>query len=173
MKLVDTRDTINGKRLTAINFGSGGFSGNQVVFEAEFGDGSQSIATATVSGNRCPQSQGFWKNHTALWPEDSLILGNQNYSQSELLAILNTASMSDASLILARQLIAAKLNIGNFSDPKPVSSTIADADHLLAGFLGKLPYNVTPTSSVGQAMLVDANRLESYNSGGLTPGCTP
>jgi len=35
------------------------------------------------------------------------------------------------------------------------------------------PYNVKTTSSVGQAMLIDANRLESYNSGGLTPGCTP
>src|SRR5262249_45028622 len=85
----------------------------------EFSDGSQSVATATLSGNRCPQSQGFWKNHTALRPQDSLILGNQNYSQSELLAILNPSSLSDASLVLARQLIAAKLNIGNFSDPTP------------------------------------------------------
>jgi hypothetical protein len=48
-------------------------------------DGSQSIAMATVSGNRCPQSQGFWKSHTAQWPQDSLILGNQSYSKSELL----------------------------------------------------------------------------------------
>lgn len=56
-KIVATGDTINGKNLSAINFGSGGFSGNQVVFEADFSDGSHSIATATVSGNRCPQSQ--------------------------------------------------------------------------------------------------------------------
>ena len=89
------------------------------------------------------------------------------------MAILNTSSTSDASLVLARQLIAAKLNIGNFSDPKPVSSTIADADHLLAGFLGKLPYSVKSSSSAGQAMLIDGNTLESYNSGGLTQGCTP
>ena len=52
-KLVDTSDTINGKRLKAIHFGSGGFSGNQVVFGAEFSDGvSQSVAMATVSENR-------------------------------------------------------------------------------------------------------------------------
>ena len=172
-KLVDTRDTINGKHLTAINFGSGGFSGNQVVFEAEFSDGSQSIAMATVSGNRCPQSQGFWKNHTAQWPQDSLILGNQSYSKSDLLNILNTSNTSDASLVLARQLIAAKLNIGNFSDPQPVSSTIADADALLTGFAGKLPYNVKTVSSPGKAMVDDANLLEKYNSGQLTAGCTP
>ena len=71
------------------------------------------------------------------------------------------------------QLIAAKLNIGNFSDPNPVSSTIAHADQLLAGLLGKLPYNVKSSSSAGKAMVIDANRLESYNSGGLTQGCTP
>jgi hypothetical protein len=173
-KLVDTSDTINGKRLKAIHFGSGGFSGNQVVFGAEFSDGvSQSVAMATVSGNRCPRTQGFWKNQAALWPQDSLILGNQNYSQSELLTLLNTTT-SDASLILARQLIAAKLNIGNFSDPNPVSSTIAHADQLLAGFGGKLPYTVKPSSSPGgKAMVIDANRLEPYNSGGLTQGCTP
>jgi hypothetical protein len=55
-----------------------------------------------------------------------------------------------------------------------VSSTIADADRLLAGFLGKLPYNVKPNSSPGgKAMVIDGNRLEAYNSGGLTQGCTP
>jgi hypothetical protein len=172
-KLIDTRDTINGKQLTAINFGSGGFSGNQVVFEAEFSDGSQSIALATVSANRCPQSQGFWKNSPALWPENSLILGNQSYSQSELLTILNTSPTSDASLVLARQLIAAKLNIGNFSDPDPVSGTISEADGLLAGFAGKLPYNAKTSSSVGQAMVNDANLLEKYTSDLLTAGCTP
>jgi hypothetical protein len=172
-KLVDTSDTINGKHLKAIHFGSGGFSENQVVFGAEFSDGSQSVATATVSGNRCPRTQGFWKNQAALWPQDSLILGNQNYSQSELLTLLNTSSTSDASLILARQVIAAKLNIGNFSDPKPVGSTIADADRLLAGFLGKLPYDVKTSSLKGKAMAIDGNQLQAYNSGGLTQGCTP
>jgi hypothetical protein len=172
-KVIDTRDKINRKSLSAIHFGSGGFSGNQVVFGAEFSDGSQSVATATLSGNRCPQTQGYWKNHAALWPQDSFILGNQNYLQSELLALLNTSSTSDASLILARQLITAKLNIGNFSDPKPVSSTIAHADQLLAGLLGKLPYNVKTSSAAGKAMVIDGNQLQAYNSGGLTQGCTP
>jgi len=32
--------------------------------------------------------------------------------------------------------------IGNFSETNPVSSTIADADHLLAELSGKFSYNV-------------------------------
>jgi hypothetical protein len=77
-------------------------------------------------------------------------LGNQNYSQSELLAVLNTPSNSDASLmILARQLIAAKLNIFNSSNPAPAASAIADADGLLTGFTGKMSYGVKTTSAIG------------------------
>jgi hypothetical protein len=78
----------------------------------------------------------------------------------------------DASLILAKQLIAAKLNIANGSDPAPISSTIAHADSLLSGFSGKLPYNVDPSSPTGQMMVRDANRLARYNNGLLTPGCS-
>jgi hypothetical protein len=49
-------------------------------------------------------------------------------------------------LILAGQLIAAKLNIANGSDPAPISSPIANANGFLSGFSGKLPYNVKTTS---------------------------
>ena len=70
-------------------------------------------------------------------------------------------------------LIAAKLNIANGSDPTPVSATIADADRLLSGFTGKLPYHVRPSSATGQAMVNDASVLESYNNGDLTPDCQP
>ncbi|MBI4641609.1 MAG: hypothetical protein HY731_12995 [Candidatus Tectomicrobia bacterium] len=37
----------------------------------------------------------------------------------------------NASVILAYQLIAAKLNIANGSDPTPVTATITAADNLL------------------------------------------
>jgi hypothetical protein len=100
------------------------------------------------------------------------MLGNQTYSKSQLLNLLGTSSTTDASLILARQLIAAKLNIANGSDPGPVSATIADADSRLSAFSGKLPYNVKPSSSAGQGMTSDASRLDSYNSDTLTPQCT-
>ena len=105
------------------------------------------------------------------------MLGRQTYTKAELLTILKTrigsGPKADASLILADQLIAAKLNIANGSDPAPVSSTITHADSLLSGYSGKLPYHVKPSSANGQAMVTDATVLESYNKGALTAGCTP
>jgi hypothetical protein len=121
----------------------------------------------------CPLSQGFWNNHPDAWPVTALTLGSQTYTQAELLALFDTPPQGDASLILAHQLIAAKLNLANGALPTPISPTISDADRLLSGFAGKLPYNVRPSSATGQAMVQDANVLDSYNNGALTPGCTP
>ena len=100
------------------------------------------------------------------------MLGSQTYTKMELLHILMTPAGGDASLILADQLIAAKLNIANGSDPTPISSTITHADSLLSMFSGKLPYNVKPSSAIGQMMVNDANTLDSYNNGKLTRGCS-
>ena len=93
------------------------------------------------------------------------MLGSQTYTKTELLNILNTPSGGDASLILADQLIAAKLNIANGSDPAPISSTITDADSLLSMFSGKLPYHVGRSTPIGHMMVRDAHRLDSYNNG--------
>src|SRR5262249_35453608 len=99
------------------------------------------------------------------------------YTQTQLQTILHTpvgtGNNADASLTLADQLIAAKLSIANGSDPTPVSATIADADALLSGFSGTLPYRVKPSSATGQAMVNDATTLNSYNNDQLTPNCIP
>jgi hypothetical protein len=76
-------------------------------------------------------------------------------------------------VILAHQLIAAKLNIANGSNPNPIRSAITDADKLLSQFFGKLPYNVGISSDLGQQMVNDANVLDRYNNGALTPDCGP
>jgi hypothetical protein len=81
----------------------------------------------------CPNLQGYWKNNPDAWPVDSLTLGSQSYTIAELLIVLNTPTNSDASLILAKQLIAAKLNVANGSDAAPASNAIASGDSLLAG----------------------------------------
>src|SRR5437016_831768 len=67
--------------------------------------------------NACPLGQGFWKNHPGAWPVSSLTLGSQTYVQAQLLTILTTPVRGDASLVLADQLIAAKLNIAHGSNP--------------------------------------------------------
>ena len=94
----------------------------------------------------CPQPKGYWKSNPALWPVTSLTLGSQTYLKTQLLTILKmavgTGPKADASLILADQLIAAKLNIANGSDPTPIDSTITHADSLLSALSGKLPYKI-------------------------------
>ena len=128
--------------------------------------------SVTASPIVCPLGQGYWKNHPDAWPVNSLMLGSQTYTNAELLNILNTPVGGDASLILAHQLIAARLSIANGSDPTPVSGTLTDADSLLSMFSGKLPYHAKPSSATGQMMVSDANTLDNYNNGLLTPGCS-
>ena len=65
-------------------------------------------------------------------------------------------------------------NIAHGSDPAPVSATITDADSLLSQFgTNRLPYSVPTSSAIGQQMVNDANVLDRYNNGDLTPNCTP
>src|SRR5205823_4943567 len=47
-KIIALGDTLDGKTLTDLRFGSGGFSNAQVAFAAQFNDGSQSIPVATI-----------------------------------------------------------------------------------------------------------------------------
>lgn len=118
----------------------------------------------------CPVGQGYWKN-TPTWPVTQLTLGSQNYTQVEVLIILNTPPQGDASLILAHQLIAAKLNTANGRDANLVAGVITQGDAFLAGFSGRLPYNVPPNDATGQTLVNLSTILTSYNEGQLTLGC--
>jgi len=118
----------------------------------------------------CPHSQGYWKTHEEAWPVDSLVLGNRTYAKTELLALLRTPSRVDASLILARQLIAAKLNALVGSDVTWIQADLAEADALLAAG-PVLPQGVPPPSPTGQWMVAVASVLDAFNNGTLSPGC--
>jgi hypothetical protein len=118
----------------------------------------------------CTRTQGYWKTHPDQWPVDHLLLGLEDYTQDELLAILDAPSVDDASLILGRQQIAAKLNLAAGADGSQIESTISAADSWLAGFLGKLPYTVPPSSGSGQQAVGLADVLAQYNEGVIGPG---
>lgn len=141
----------------------------------QFGDNFfDSIANSAIGGAQpslCPLSQGFWKNHASLWPVSSLTLGSEAYTRAELLRLLMTPIRGDASLILAKQLIAAKLNIGSGSDGTPVSTAISNADSLLSAEPGRLPYKVSPRTAAGTQMATEASVLDDYNNQQLTPNC--
>ncbi len=120
----------------------------------------------------CPAGQGFWKNHAEAWLVTDLMLGSQMYTQVELIAILNLPPQGDASLILAHQLIAAKLNIAVGADATAISSIVAQGDALLAAFPNRLPLGVAPSSTEGNTMTSLSSVLDVFNNGGLTVGCT-
>jgi hypothetical protein len=134
----------------------------------------------SLTSFKCPVGQGFWKTKTTGWPVSSLTLGNDIYTQAELLTILKTpvgaGSSADASLILGDQLIVAKLNIANGSDAAPILMSLQHSDALFIQFYNdkdKLPFKVKPSSSTGQAMITEATKLDNYNSGQLTASCVP
>ena len=133
-------------------------------------------ATQSQSVPQCPLRQGFWKNNPNLWPQTFLILGNPNntshtYTRSELLALLNLSTKGDASLILAQQLIATKLNILNGTNAAPIAGAATQADSLFTSFPGKLPYRVGSATALGKSMVATSIILENYNAGLIAGSC--
>lgn len=122
----------------------------------------------------CTSTQGYWKNHAWDWSSVSLDLGGVTYSHAQALAILQSPSNGDASLILAHQLIAAKLNIlVNGASSGSVSATVAAADAWLAANAdadGTLPFGVSPASPAGSQATPLANVLDQFNNGLIGPG---
>ncbi|HZN37202.1 MAG TPA: hypothetical protein VFD82_00275 [Planctomycetota bacterium] len=109
-----------------------------------------------------PFSQGYWKKHPDDWPLQTMTLGCQTYTKAQCLVLMQTPIGGDASLTLARQLIGAKLNVANNGLNWPLLvPLINQADTLLCGFAGQLPYGVPPSSPVGQQMTAIAQTLAS------------
>jgi YVTN family beta-propeller protein len=106
------------------------------------------IGPATTR-NICPQSQGFWKNQVALWPETSLAMGGRTYTEAQLVGFLNTSLQGNAALILADELIAARLNLAIGSNSAPINSALAAADSELAA-IPALPAVVRPNTTAGR-----------------------
>jgi hypothetical protein len=138
-------------------------------------NGEQSVYSSDITGQTefkpvdCTFTQGYWKNHGSQWPVSNLKLGTVSYTKAQLLSILNTPAQGNGLIILAHQLIAAKLNIAQGADPSPVSSVIADADALIGN-------KVCPPIGGGflqpATVDTDAQALDSYNNGNTSvPHC--
>jgi hypothetical protein len=92
--------------------------------------------------NVCGLTWGYWKNHP--WPVTSLVMGSQTYNQAELTNLLGLPVAGDASINLAHQLIAAKFNVINGTNPATDAGAIAAADALLSTFAANCPTTWTP-----------------------------
>jgi len=146
------------------------------VFHVRANDGtefSNTISCATqacVPPHDCTYTQGFWKTHANAWPLTSLTLGSVTYTQSQLLEILNNPAQGNGLVILAHQLIAAKLNIANGADPADAAPAIADADAMIGSLvISPVGNDYLPSGQTSE--LVEA--LTEYNEGTIGPGhCT-
>ena len=134
-------------------------------------------ASSRPASSNCTFTQGYWKTHArpfpGAWSVTTLTLGTTSYTQQQLLDILNAPAGGNALLILAHQLIAAKLNVAQGADPGCTASTIANAD----AFIGDLVVppvgsgHVNPSTELLGAQMVAASRvLDDYNNGLL---CSP
>ncbi len=125
------------------------------------------VLTASVE---CTRTHDFWMTHPDDWPVESLAVGEQDYDTTQLLEILDAPPSGDPTLILAHQLIAAKLNQASGADASKVADAIGAADTLLGGFEGRLPHDIDPSSEDGVAAVELATNLEGYNTGEIGPG---
>jgi hypothetical protein len=159
-------------------------AGVEYVFCAwALGDGSVTHSTwsSNVVGQTidtdCTYTQGYWKTHGPAgcvtgnnsneWPVASMMLGNVNYTDSELCAILNTPANGNGLISLAHQLIAAKLNIANGADPSAILADVNAADALIGNLVvppvGTDYLAPSQTSSLTQS-------LDDWNNGITGPG---
>ncbi|MGB5816185.1 MAG: kelch repeat-containing protein, partial [Thermoanaerobaculia bacterium] len=118
----------------------------------------------------CVRGPGFWKTHPEVWASTSLYLGGYLYTPVQLLGILEAQPKGDATYILAKQLIAAKLNQLDTLDPITVAGIMAQADAwLVAHPLGSKPKKATKQEGIDLA-----NLIKPFNTGVFGPGlCEP
>ncbi|NQT87564.1 hypothetical protein HQ560_12415 [bacterium] len=117
-------------------------------------------------GGGCTYTQGFWKNHPDDWSLAELPLGGVVYTKAEALGLLKTPPKGDATIILAHQLIAAKLNVASGADDAAVSAAILLAD----AWLEIHPVGDDPQGPSRDAGIDLASLLDEYNNGLIGPG---
>lgn len=104
-----------------------------------------------------PHTIGYWMNHPEVWPVTTMVICGNSLNQTELISILKTPPRGDVTLIMARQLIAARLNVaGGNSCPLTV-----DAESWLCSHGG---IGASRKKWDGGEPLKDA--LDQFNNGG-------
>jgi hypothetical protein len=120
------------------------------------------ISTPTATPP-CVFSQTYWKNH-AQWPVNQLQLGNRTYNREELQSILEQRARGNGLVLLARQEIAAKLNVANGADGTCVEKTLAAVNAIIGDLL------IPPVGNGFLRPSIQERMLTQYNAGLL---CAP
>ncbi|TRX71571.1 hypothetical protein [Carboxylicivirga sp. M1479] len=127
----------------------------------------------------CTYTQGYWRTHSALGPapydptwasigEGTLFfLSNQSYH-----TVINTPSNASKYYILARQYIAAKLNILKGADDSDIVSEFNSATILFQNYTPAQIAAMAPTDPTVVDLIAWAKVLDNYNNGFLSvPHC--
>jgi hypothetical protein len=155
--------------------------GASICIRAHFvtGGGSTKVDTHTSADTpyqvvcpSCTYGLGYWKNHyPSAWPASvvagGLTIGTVQYTAAELHGILWTPPQGNGLIILAHQLITAKLNLANGADASAVAAAIASADALIGGLV------IPPVGGDSLAPALTGaltQTLDNYNSGITGPG---
>jgi hypothetical protein len=130
---------------------------------------SQPLLSCSYTFNPCQQTMEYWQNNLDDWAINSvpMKLGKHYYNKQRILDLLSLPINDDASRVLAKALITAKLNIAQGSELAPIVLTYNSAMDLLGN--PHLPYdNPVPFNSPnGIQMLALAATLNAYNLGNL------
>ncbi|HYP05125.1 MAG TPA: SdrD B-like domain-containing protein [Bryobacteraceae bacterium] len=119
-------------------------------------------------GVGCTYTQGFWKNHAkgkkSAWPVTSIALGSQVYSMDDILDLWDMPVTGNATINLAHQLFATKLNLYNdasLGTNAGILAWVAQAETLINN--RRLPFTVD--SATAAQMLAVKTQLDEYNNG--------
>jgi len=106
----------------------------------------------------CPRTPGYWKNHAEDWPVEALTVGGVELSQSEALAVFRAPVRGDATVILAKHLMAAMLNLAMGAEDM-VGDTIDQAN----AYLMDHPVGSRPRGAAKQQALMLKDVLADWN----------
>lgn len=127
----------------------------------------------------CTRTQGYWGSSPAggvrlveLVGVTGLSLGSTNYTATQLDDIFDTPAGGNGLIILAHQLISAKLNVLNGTDNSQVNDDISTADTLINGLVVPPVGSDNPVNPLRAQMISTAGILDDYNNGELNvPHC--
>lgn len=136
----------------------------------ELGDGK---GLGQPLANACPYDIVDWVMLGVNWPLASVQIGSSSYTRSVLEDFFynDAFDQDDPSMILAGEIVAAKLNRAAGLDWAPVELLLADADAAIGA--SPLPQQLNPSSSSAIDMLAIAGTLEEFNTGDHHPVCVP
>lgn len=110
----------------------------------------------------CVLTHGYYKNHAETWCVNGLTIGGKFYNKTELLYALSAPTAGNCLISVARQLIAAKLNIAcrGARAPQDVLAAIQRAEDLIRGAGG-----LSGTLACGDDISRLTEALTNFNEG--------